>query len=75
VPITESYKLYHALNDHDVPVQFVAYPLDGHFPADPVHQRDVYRRWVDWLEARFDSPRDSPVGDLSKRQLRHNSQY
>jgi dipeptidyl aminopeptidase/acylaminoacyl peptidase len=63
VPITESYKLYHALKDHDVPVQFVAYPLDGHFPADPVHQRDVYRRWIDWFEARFDAPRDSPVGE------------
>ena len=61
VPITESYKLYHALNDHDVPVEFVAYPVPGHFPADPVHGRDVYRRWVDWMTERFEVPRDAPV--------------
>lgn len=50
VPITQSYRLYHALQDNGVPVKFVAYPVPGHFPADPVRQRDVYRRWVDWLD-------------------------
>ncbi len=53
VPITESYKLYHALKDNGVPVEFIAYPLPGHFPADPVHRRDVYRRWMEWIDARF----------------------
>jgi dipeptidyl aminopeptidase/acylaminoacyl peptidase len=61
VPITESYKLFHALRDHDVPVQFVGYPLPGHFPGDPVHRRDVFRRWADWMEQRFELPRDAPV--------------
>jgi dipeptidyl aminopeptidase/acylaminoacyl peptidase len=61
VPITQSYKLYHALDEHGVPVQFVAYPIPGHFPRDPVHQRDVYRRWVDWMEHRFELPREAPV--------------
>jgi dipeptidyl aminopeptidase/acylaminoacyl peptidase len=49
VPITQSYKLYHALRDNNVPTKFVAYPLTGHSPTDPVHSRDVDRRWLDWL--------------------------
>jgi len=61
VPITESYKLYHALNDVGAPVRFVAYPIPGHFPGDPVHQRDVYDRWVGWMEERFELPRNAPV--------------
>ncbi|MEZ4868267.1 MAG: S9 family peptidase [Caldilineaceae bacterium] len=54
VPITQSYKLYHILKAQGVAVQFIAYPLAGHFPGDPVHQRDVYRRWLDWIERHFD---------------------
>jgi len=61
VPITESYKLFHALRDGDVPVEFVAYPVPGHFPRDPVHRRDVFRRWADWMEQRFAMPREAPV--------------
>jgi len=53
VPITQSYKLFHALKDNGVPVTFVAYPVGGHFPADPVRQKDVYRRWVAWLDERL----------------------
>jgi len=61
VPITESYKLYRALDDHDVQVEFIAYPIPGHFPGDPVHRRDVYRRWCEWMEQRFNLPRDAPA--------------
>lgn len=53
VTVTQSYKLYHALKDNGVPVKFIAYPVSGHFPPDPIHQRDVYRRWVDWIEEHF----------------------
>ncbi len=56
VTVTQSYKLYHALKDNGVPVQFIAYPVGGHFPSDPVHQRDVYRRWTDWIEKQFAAP-------------------
>jgi dipeptidyl aminopeptidase/acylaminoacyl peptidase len=49
VPITESYLMYHALKDRNVPVEFFAYPVGGHFPGDPVRGPDVYRRWVDWI--------------------------
>ena len=50
VPITQSYKFYHALKDRGTTVQFWAYPVAGHFPSDPVRQLDVYRRWSGWIE-------------------------
>jgi dipeptidyl aminopeptidase/acylaminoacyl peptidase len=50
VTVTQSYKFYHALKDNNVPVKFVAYPVPGHFPADPARQKDVFRRWVAWLD-------------------------
>jgi dipeptidyl aminopeptidase/acylaminoacyl peptidase len=50
VPITQSYQLYHALKDNGVTVKFVAYPVGGHLPGGPVRRRDVYSRWLDWLD-------------------------
>lgn len=61
VSVTQSYKLYHALKDNGTEVQFIAYPIGGHFPADPVHERDVYRRWVGWIDRHFQT------GDRSTR--------
>ena len=49
VPITQSFQLYHALRDNNVETQFIAYPVSGHSPADPVHIRDIDRRWIAWL--------------------------
>ncbi|MBV8369476.1 MAG: S9 family peptidase [Candidatus Eremiobacteraeota bacterium] len=46
-----SYEFYHALRDLGRPVKLVAYPVDGHFPSDPVRRVDVYRRWIDFLAA------------------------
>jgi len=53
VTITQSYKLYHALKDNGVETRFIAYPLFGHNAADPVHQRDVQRRWIGWIADHF----------------------
>jgi len=50
VTTTQAYKLYHALKDNNVPVKFIAYPVPGHSPADPIRSRDVFRRWVAWLD-------------------------
>jgi dipeptidyl aminopeptidase/acylaminoacyl peptidase len=50
VTITQGYELYHALKDRGVRTQFFAYPIGGHSPADPVRIRDVYRRWIEWLD-------------------------
>lgn len=55
VPITQAYAYYHALRDKGTTVQFVGYPLPGHSPTDPVHQRDVDRRWVEWLKKHFEA--------------------
>jgi dipeptidyl aminopeptidase/acylaminoacyl peptidase len=49
VSITQAYSLFHALHDNGVPVKFLAFPVAGHFPGDPVRQMDVYRHWVDWM--------------------------
>ncbi|MBM3812504.1 MAG: S9 family peptidase [Acidimicrobiia bacterium] len=54
VTITQSYQLYHALADNGVPTKFFAYPLPGHSPADPVHARDVDRRWIEWFKEYLD---------------------
>ena len=50
VTTTQAYKLFHALKDNGVPVKFVAFPVPGHSPADPIRSRDVWRRWTAWLE-------------------------
>ena len=49
VPITQSFQLYHTLVDNGVTTQFIAYPVSGHSPSDPVHSRDIDRRWIAWL--------------------------
>jgi dipeptidyl aminopeptidase/acylaminoacyl peptidase len=50
VAITESFEWFHALRDNGVTAQFIAYPVYGHSPSDPVHQRDVQRRWIEWMQ-------------------------
>jgi dipeptidyl aminopeptidase/acylaminoacyl peptidase len=56
VPIPNSYKLYHALRDNGVPTKFIAYPTSGHWPEDPVRTRDIYRRWIEWLDQYLAQP-------------------
>ncbi|HWN99461.1 MAG TPA: S9 family peptidase [Blastocatellia bacterium] len=53
---TQAYKLYHALKDNGVPTKFIAYPIYGHNAPDPVRQRDVQRRWIEWIEQYFREP-------------------
>ena len=50
VTITQGYELYHSLKDRGISTEFYAYPVSGHSPADPVRMRDVYRRWIEWLD-------------------------
>ncbi len=54
VTVTQGFQLYHALKDNGVETKFVGYPLSGHNAADPVHQRDVQRRWMGWLAEHFE---------------------
>ena len=50
VTVTQGYSLYHALKDNGVPVKFVAFPIPGHSPGDPVRRMEMYRRWVEWMD-------------------------
>jgi dipeptidyl aminopeptidase/acylaminoacyl peptidase len=50
VTITQGYSLYHALKDNGVPVKFIAIPVPGHFPGDPVRAMDTYHYWIDWVD-------------------------
>jgi len=49
VPISQSFAMYHALKDNNVPVRFVGIPVDGHFPSDPVRYHDVLALWGTWF--------------------------
>ena len=49
VPVTQSYQMYRALRDNDVPVKFIAYPVGGHSPEDPLRSIDIEKRYVDWF--------------------------
>jgi len=53
VPYTQAFKLFRALKEAGVETSFVAIPVGGHFPGDPVRSREVFRRWVDWLAPRL----------------------
>ncbi len=48
-PIATTYEFYHALRDNGKDVHFIAWPVMGHFPGDPVRTRDVYEHWVDFI--------------------------
>ncbi len=57
VPITNAYYLYHALRGNGIETRLVVYPIDGHIAQDPVHQRDVNRRWAEWIEQHMQPPK------------------
>src|SRR5438067_12559974 len=46
VPITQSYQMYYALKDNGVPVKFVAFPVSGHSPEDPIHATEIEKQYV-----------------------------
>jgi len=60
VTTTQAYKLFHALKDNGVPVKFIAYPVPGHSPADPIRARDVWRRWTSWLQPYLNDNQPTP---------------
>jgi dipeptidyl aminopeptidase/acylaminoacyl peptidase len=48
-PFATSSMYYRALRDNGKDATFLAYPVEGHFPGDPVRQLDLYGRWIDWF--------------------------
>ena len=70
VPVTQSYRLYHALKDNGVDTRFVAWPVPGHFPSDPVRMRSVYREWIGWLDAHLNPTlQGTPPSDKKSPKL------
>jgi dipeptidyl aminopeptidase/acylaminoacyl peptidase len=49
VPTPLAYEFYHSVRATGTTVQFVIFPVNGHFPSDPVRAEDVYRHWEAWL--------------------------
>jgi hypothetical protein len=49
VPTPLAYEFYHDVRAAGTPVEFVVYPVNAHFPSDPVRSEDVLRRWEAWM--------------------------
>jgi dipeptidyl aminopeptidase/acylaminoacyl peptidase len=49
VPTPLAYEFYHEIRATGTPVEFVIFPVTGHFPSDPVRAEDVNRRWEAWF--------------------------
>jgi len=53
VPTPLSYEFYHAVRATGTPAELLVYPVNGHYPVDPLHAEDVNRRWIDWFAKHF----------------------
>ncbi|HTW83862.1 MAG TPA: S9 family peptidase [Candidatus Sulfotelmatobacter sp.] len=52
-PFATSSMYWRALRDNHKDATLVAYPVDGHFPSDPVRTVDVFTRTLDFVAAHF----------------------
>jgi dipeptidyl aminopeptidase/acylaminoacyl peptidase len=50
VPIVQSYRLFHILKEDGVTTKFIAIPVSGHSPGDPVRAIEARRLWFEWLK-------------------------
>ena len=50
VPISQSYKFFRALQDIGTESKFIAFPVGGHSPSDPVRSKERDRYWLEWLD-------------------------
>jgi hypothetical protein len=44
---------WRALRDNHKDATLRVWPVDGHFPADPVRTADVYQHWIDYIAKHF----------------------
>ena len=51
VPISQSYTYFRVLQDIGTESKFIAFPVPGHFPSDPLRQKEVHRHILEWLDA------------------------
>jgi dipeptidyl aminopeptidase/acylaminoacyl peptidase len=52
-PFATSSMYYRALRDNGKDATLLAYPVNGHFPADPVREVDVYEQWLTYIAKHF----------------------
>lgn len=50
VPVTQAYIFYRALRKHNIPVECVIYPREGHGAAEHDHLYDIFERQLRWFE-------------------------
>ncbi len=50
VPISQSYTYFRALQDNSTESKFIAFPIAGHFPADPIRTKEMNRFILEWLD-------------------------
>ena len=48
-PFATSSMYYRALRDNGKDATFFAYPVNGHFPSDPVRTADLFGRWMEYF--------------------------
>lgn len=50
VPVSESYTYFRVLQDNAVESKFIAFPITGHIPTDPVRTKEMNRYILEWLD-------------------------
>jgi dipeptidyl aminopeptidase/acylaminoacyl peptidase len=50
VPISESYTYFRALQDNGTESKFIAFPIAGHVPTDPIRNKEMNRYILEWLD-------------------------
>jgi dipeptidyl aminopeptidase/acylaminoacyl peptidase len=52
-PFASSSMYWRALRDNHKDATLRVWPVDGHFPSDPVRTADVYEHWIDYIAKHF----------------------
>ena len=50
VPISQSYTYFRVLQDNGVESKFIAFPIAGHNPTDPIRFKELNRFVLEWLD-------------------------
>ncbi len=49
VPVSQSYTYFRVLQDNGIESKFMAFPISGHYPADPLRQKEIQKYILGWL--------------------------
>jgi dipeptidyl aminopeptidase/acylaminoacyl peptidase len=68
VPVSQSYKLYHALKDNGVTTKFLAWPIPAHNASDPVRQMELRKVWIGWMDTYLLGMDNKPEAAIIKQK-------